>query len=53
MTIQQPVFDPVKFKDTTRKQWDSAAEAWNRWGSLLTRWLGPATELMLDMTDIG
>ncbi|WP_200951022.1 class I SAM-dependent methyltransferase [Mesorhizobium sp. Root695] len=53
MTMQQPIFDPVKFKDTTRKQWDSAAEAWNRWGPLLTRWLGPATELMLDMTDIG
>ena len=53
MTMQQPIFDPAKFKETTRKQWDSAAEAWNRWGPLLTRWLGPATELMLDMTDVG
>jgi SAM-dependent methyltransferase len=53
MNVPQPTFDPVKFKETTRKQWDSAAEAWNRWGPLLTRWLGPATELMLDMTDVG
>lgn len=52
MDQQQPTFDPVKFKETTRKQWDSAAEAWNRWGPLLSRWLGPATELMLDMTDV-
>ncbi|WP_292652008.1 class I SAM-dependent methyltransferase [Mesorhizobium sp.] len=52
MDQQQPTFDPVKFKETTRKQWDGAAEAWNRWGPLLSRWLGPATELMLDMTDV-
>jgi SAM-dependent methyltransferase len=45
-------FDPVKFKQTTRQQWDSAAEAWNRWGPLLSRWLGPATERMLDMAGV-
>jgi len=46
------VFDPVKFKNTTRQQWDAAAEAWDRWSPLLSRWLGPATELMLDMTGV-
>jgi SAM-dependent methyltransferase len=46
-------FDPQVFKATTRAQWDSAAEAWNRWGGLLNHWLGPATELMLDMCDVG
>jgi SAM-dependent methyltransferase len=45
-------FDPVKFKNTTRQQWDAAAEAWDRWSPLLARWLGPATELMLDMTGV-
>ncbi|WP_372839016.1 class I SAM-dependent methyltransferase [Phaeovulum sp.] len=50
MTTQ--VFDPVKFKITTRQQWDATAEAWNRWSPLLSRWLGPATELMLDMTGV-
>ena len=50
---QQPaVFDASKYKETTRKQWDGAAEAWNRYGPLLSRWLGPATELMLDMTKV-
>ena len=53
MTQQQVVFDPVRFKETTRAQWDGAAEAWNRWGGFLSRWLGPATELMLDMTNLG
>lgn len=52
MNISQTTFDPIAFKDTTRKQWDGAAEAWNRWAPLLTRWLGPATELMLDMTNV-
>lgn len=52
MNVVQKVFDPVAFKETTRKQWDGAAEAWDRWSPLLSRWLGPATELMLDMTSV-
>lgn len=41
-------FDPVAFKSTTRAQWETAAEAWNRWGPAIETWLGAATELMLD-----
>jgi ubiquinone/menaquinone biosynthesis C-methylase UbiE len=48
----QPVFDAVRYKQTTLDQWNSAAEAWHRWGSLLSRWLGPATETMLDMAGV-
>ncbi|RNF33918.1 class I SAM-dependent methyltransferase [Paracoccus methylarcula] len=48
MTTATKVFDPIAFKQTTRRQWDEAAEAWNRWAPLLDRWLGPSTELMLD-----
>jgi len=52
-TMQAPVaFDPDKFRQTTRAQWESAAEAWDRWGPLLARWLGPATEAMLDMAGV-
>ncbi|AOS81855.1 MULTISPECIES: class I SAM-dependent methyltransferase [Hydrogenophaga] len=47
------VFDAGKFRQTTRAQWESAAEAWDRWGPLLARWLGPATEAMLDMAAVG
>src|SRR5690348_2663226 len=46
-------FDPAEYKETTREQWQSAARAWNDWGPLLRAWLGPATELMLDMAKIG
>jgi ubiquinone/menaquinone biosynthesis C-methylase UbiE len=46
-------FDPVKFKQATRAQWEAAAEAWDRWGPLLSRWLGPATQAMLDMAMVG
>jgi len=41
-------FDPVAFKTTTRAQWESAAEAWHQWGPTIERWLGDATERMLD-----
>jgi len=52
MTIPVAMFDPVKYKETTREQWQTAAEAWHRWGSTLQTWLGPATEKMLDLTQI-
>jgi SAM-dependent methyltransferase len=46
-------FDPVAFKATTREQWQAAAGAWHAWGPAIERWLGPATERMLDMADVG
>ena len=52
MSNNPQVFDAVKYKQTTTQQWNSAAEAWHRWAPLLSRWLGPATETMLDMCDI-
>jgi len=52
MSNNTPVFDPIQYKQTTLKQWNTAAEAWHRWSPLLSRWLGPATETMLDMCDI-
>ena len=45
-------FDPIKFKTTTRAQWENAAEAWHRWGPFLREWLGPATEQMLDLARV-
>ncbi len=53
MSDSASAFDPVQYKSTTRAQWDTAAEAWHRWGGLLGSWLGPATETMFDMADIG
>ena len=45
-------FDPVQYKDATRRQWEDAAEAWHRWGPTLEAWLGPATEKMLEAANI-
>jgi len=45
-------FDPLKYKTTTRQQWQDAAEAWHRWGPTLETWLGAATERMLDATGV-
>src|SRR3712207_6179046 len=46
-------FDPVKYKETTREQWQTAAEPWHRWGPTLEAWLGQATETMLEMAEVG
>src|SRR5918999_2665201 len=53
-TISPPqAFDPVRYKETTREQWQHAAEAWHRWGPTIEAWLGPATQVMLDLARIG
>lgn len=46
------VFNPEHYKTTTREQWQTAAEAWHRWHPTLKTWLGPATDLMLDMAQV-
>lgn len=45
-------FDPVKYKNTTHDQWQSAAQAWHRWSPTLNQWLGNATETMLEMASV-
>jgi ubiquinone/menaquinone biosynthesis C-methylase UbiE len=45
-------FDADRFRQVTRAQWEAAAEAWDRWSPLLSRWLGAATEAMLDMANV-
>jgi SAM-dependent methyltransferase len=47
-----PGFDPAVYKETTRQQWQAAAEPWHRWGPTLEEWLGEATALMLDLAGI-
>src|SRR5262245_9268213 len=46
-------FDPVRYKETTREQWQAAAEAWHRWTPAIQTWLGPATQRMLDLAEAG
>lgn len=46
-------FDPIAFKQTTRAQWEEAAEAWHRWGPTIEDWLGEATDAMLRAAGIG
>lgn len=46
------MFDPAHYKNSTRDQWEDAAEAWYRWGPAIETWLGPATALMLDAAGV-
>lgn len=45
--------DPVAYKESTRLHWQNVAEAWDRWESTIREWLGPATEVLLDLACIG
>lgn len=47
-----PQFDSIKYKKTTHDQWQAAAEAWYRWSDTLNRWLGKATDKMLEMAGV-
>jgi SAM-dependent methyltransferase len=50
---EQSRFDPLKYKETTRDQWQNAAEAWRRWIPVVRRWAGPVTDLMLELARVG
>src|SRR3954466_8874784 len=45
-------FDAQTYKETTREQWQSAADAWLRWHPTLQEWLGPATDVLLETAGI-
>ncbi|HUL95687.1 MAG TPA: class I SAM-dependent methyltransferase [Usitatibacter sp.] len=52
-TIQEaPRFDAAAYKQATREQWQAAARAWSGWGTFLNEWLGPSTQLMLDLARV-
>ena len=53
MAAEATQFDPIKYKETTRDQWQAAAEPWYRWGPTVEEWLGRATETILDMARVG
>ena len=46
-------FDPHRYKETTREQWQQAADPWHRWGRTIEDWLGESTRVMLDLAEIG
>src|SRR5437764_12580321 len=52
-TMAVATFDSIRYKETTREQWQSAAGAWHRWGPTLAQWLGQTSELMLDLAAVG
>lgn len=45
-------FDSLRYKETTREQWQQAADAWHRWGAPIEAWLGESTRVMLDLARI-
>jgi ubiquinone/menaquinone biosynthesis C-methylase UbiE len=52
MTNEPAPFDPGKFKESVRGQWDASAKGWNDRSAQIREWLRGATEAMLDMAEI-
>jgi SAM-dependent methyltransferase len=50
--VATATFDPDGYKETTRVQWQDAADAWHRFDPVFDRWLGEATSLLLDLAGI-
>ncbi len=46
-------FDSDKYKEGQRQEWQKTAEGWHRWIPFISIWLGPATDLMLDLAGVG
>ena len=42
-------FDHIKYKESILAEWQKTAEGYHRWIPFISQWLGPATELMLDL----
>ena len=53
MAERTPAFDPTRYKEATRQQWDHVADAWHKWIPVVRRWAGPVTGVMLDLARIG
>jgi SAM-dependent methyltransferase len=45
-------FDAATYKQTTRAQWQDAADAWHRWDPVFDRWLAEGTSLLLDLAGV-
>jgi SAM-dependent methyltransferase len=52
MIAQSPAFDPVRYKQTTREQWQAAADAWRRWTPVVQTWFADATDAMIELGRI-
>jgi len=53
MVAAMTAFDALAFKKTTQAQWNAVAARWDAWGPLLDSWLGPVSEILLDMAHVG
>ena len=50
--MNTPQFDPIKYKETILAEWQKTAEGYHSWIPFISQWLGPATEMMLDLAAI-
>lgn len=46
-------FDPAEYKEGIRQEWQKTAEGWHTWIPFISNWLRPATDLMLDLAELG
>jgi ubiquinone/menaquinone biosynthesis C-methylase UbiE len=52
VTEKTQLFDPDKFKQGQRDQWNNDALDWDRWSPILNGWLGHISEKMLEVAEL-
>ena len=45
-------FDPVKYKDEQRQQFDGAAPGWGKWWKIFEKGAQNLSDLMIDLADV-
>ncbi len=46
-------FDPVKFKESSRREWQKVAQGWHQWMPRFAEWCAPVSRQMLELASIG
>jgi enediyne biosynthesis protein CalE5 len=51
--MEAKALDPVEFRGTQRKQWDSAATGWKKYSELIDEAMGVVAERLVEMAGVG
>jgi enediyne biosynthesis protein CalE5 len=50
--MEGTTLDPVQFRDTQRKQWDTAATGWNKWRQLMEQSVSVISERLVEIAEV-
>src|SRR5579883_2639046 len=51
--MPNPPFDPVQYKASQKQDWSNVAAGWKKWWKTMDRSAGPASDRLVDLTELG